>query len=227
MNFDISKVDPPNRTEIDLLLKSKVDVAFKTIGLSNVLNNRVWFSDFDNNGLKSVVRFQLTKGLGAVFVFGKCFEFLPTISNSHKLINHKTDKSTTLHLFDYTDSIIIRPKFGKPRQLLISVTNKSDFSKGLDLFLKFGLDKIKSWFEANQTIENCIETGLKQLSVNEQYSLHSPNQNYVLSYLYSKQGKPNEANAYLEKFLEERYDMLNEEIETKIRERIHTLANNV
>lgn len=226
-NIDFSKVNPPSKEKIDGLLQLKVDEALKSIDLTQNLNNRIWFSDFDNKGLKNVVRFQLTKGLGAVFVFGKCFTFLPTISSSKKLINHKTDKSTTVHLFDHSDSLMVRNIFRQQKPLRLSIINHSTFSKDLDNFVQHGIEQIKNWFDINQSIEDCINTALNQLSAGEQYSLHSPNQNYILSFLYSEIGKEEEAKKHLNKFIERRYNMLNKEIESKIREKIKTLANKV
>jgi len=43
------------------------------------------------------------KGETGTFTYGNCFQFVPTYSNSAKMINHKTDKSTKLHLFERTE----------------------------------------------------------------------------------------------------------------------------
>ncbi len=226
-NIDISKVNPPSKLEIDELLKLKVDRAFRSIGLTNKLKNRIWFSDFDEQGVKNVIRFQLTKGFGAVFVFGKCFKFLPTISNSKRLINHKTDKSTTVHLFDYSSSITVSKNFIKRKPLQLSVMNYSYLSDGLDTFVRKGIKEIDHWFHNNQSIQDCINTSLQQIYLAEEYAFRSPNQNYILSYLFSKTGDLKAREHHLNKFLDSRYELLDHSIETTIRKNLDLLANNL
>lgn len=187
-NIDISKVKPASKVEINDLLTLNVDSSLCSIGLTNKLNDRTWFNEFDNNGIKNVVRFQLTKGLGGTFVFGKCFDFLPTISNSQKLKNHETSKSTTLHLFDWSDSIEVKNNLFLKKKLQISVINKKQLSKDLEIFTNKGIKEINNWFEKNKSLDNCIDTCLKQIYIGDQYNLHSPNQIYVLSFLYAKKG---------------------------------------
>ena len=43
------------------------------------------------------------KGETGTFTYGNCFEFIPTYSQTATIKNHKTDKSTTLHLFERTE----------------------------------------------------------------------------------------------------------------------------
>lgn len=225
-NIDPSKVNPPSKKEIDELLNLMVDQPFRSIGLTNKLN-RIWFSDFDEHGLKNVIRFQLTKGLGAVFVFGKCFKFLPTISNSKRFINHKTDKSTTVHLFDYSSSVIIYKNFLQKKPLQLSVMNHSDLEKGLDIFVKKGIKEINDWFDNNSSVEDCISTTLIQINAGDKYALHWPDQNYVLSHLLSKTNDLKSRDYYLNKFLEGRRELLNKDMEAIIRKNLDVLANNM
>ncbi len=224
-NIDISKVNPTSKVEINDLLTLNVDKSLKSMGLTNSLNERIWFDEFDENGMKNVVRFQLTKGLGAVFVFGKCFDFLPTISDSQKLKNHKTSKSTTVHLFDWSDSIEVKKNLIFTKHLKISVINKKQLAKDLEIFAKKGINEIKNWFDKNKSIESCIDTCLNQISKGNGYSLHYPNQVYVLSFLYAKIGDNQKANFYFDKYLRERHEKLNPEVENQLKKKINTLAN--
>lgn len=225
-NIDISKINPASKVEITDLLTLNVDRTLNSIGLTNKLNDKIWFSEFDEYGIKNVVRFQLTKGFGAIFVFGKCFDFLPTISNSQKLKNHKTLKSTTVHLFDWSDSIEVKKNLILKKQLKISVINKKQLSKDLQIFAKKGINEINNWFDKNESIDNCIDTCLKQISIGNQYKLHFPNQVYVLSFLYAKIGDNEKANFYFDKYLRDRYEKLNPKIGNQITEKLNTLANN-
>lgn len=224
-NIDISKVNPASKVEINDLLTLIVDNPLNRIGLINSLNKRIWFSEFDKNGIKNVVRFQLSKGLGAIFVFGKCFDFLPTISNSQKLKNHKTSKSTTVHLFDWSDSIEVKKNLIFKKQLKISVINKKQLDKDLEIFAKKGIEEINNWFDKNKSIDSCIDTCLKQISRGNQYSLHYPNQVYVLSFLFAKIGDKEKADFYFDKYLKDRYEKLNPETQNQITEKLNTLAN--
>jgi hypothetical protein len=226
-NIDISKVNPASKVEINDLLTLNVDGTFNSIGLTNRLNERIWFNEFDRNGIKNVIRFQLKKGLGAIFVFGNCFDFLPTISESQKLKNHKTSKSTTVHLFDWSDSIEVKWNLIFKKQLKISVINKKQLAKDLEIFAKNGIEEIKNWFDKNKSIESCIDTCLNQISKGNEYSLHSPNQVYILSFLYAKIGDNEKAEFYFDKYVKDRYEKLNPEIENQIKIKLNTLANNV
>lgn len=70
-NIDISKVNPASKDEINDLLTLYVDASLNSIGLTNRLNERIWFNEFDKNGIKNVVRFQLTKRTWRCFYFWK------------------------------------------------------------------------------------------------------------------------------------------------------------
>ena len=223
-NINPSKVNPPDKVEIDKLIKIKLDKTFEAIGLANKLNDRIWFSDFDDSGQKNVVHFQLTKGLGAVFIFGKCFNFVPIISGTEKLTYHKTDKSTTVHLFDSSDSIQIRSLFGKKKPLQLTLINQSEFSKSLDVFIRYGLIAIKQWFDNNPSIEDCIKTCLQQISLGENYLLHNPSQDYLISFLSAKLVDKSRMNYHLNKFLVNRNKPINKDVEMAIRKQLNKLV---
>src|SRR5690606_22402070 len=63
----------------------------------------LWFSDYNAIGVRIVFNYMRLKGDTGVFKWGFCFDFLPTISNTKKLKNHKTENSITLHLWETTD----------------------------------------------------------------------------------------------------------------------------
>lgn len=216
-NINLNNVNPPNKSEIDYLVSSKFDLAFKAIGLSNKVDKRLWFSDFDEFGLKNVIRFQLTKGLGAVFVFGKCFNFVPTISTSGRLIRHRTDKSTTLHLFDYSNDIKSKKLLGKKRRCEINLLNQNLFINDLDFLKKNGIDFINDWFKINQNVEQCIQTSLEQISLKGHYLLHSPNQLYVLAFLHSKVGNLIKSKEFFTEYMNYNKANLSFETENKIK----------
>lgn len=171
--------------------------------------------------------FSLQKGLGAVFIFGKCFDFLPTVSDSQKLKNHKTSKSTNVHLFDWSDSIKVKKNLFFNKQLKISVINKTQLAKDLEIFASKGVEEIQNWFDNNKSIESCIDTCLDQISKGNEYSLHSPNQAYILSFLFAKIGDKEKADFYFDKYLKDRYIKLNPDIQYEIRNKLNTLANSV
>ncbi|RZN81030.1 MAG: hypothetical protein EVB11_10735 [Winogradskyella sp.] len=217
-NINISKINPLSKAEIDTILIDKIDSSFTKIGLNKKLGNRIWFSDFDSEGTKNVIRFQLSKGLGAVFIFGKCFSFLPTISNNSRFINHKTDKSTELHLFDYSSHIYSNSLISK-KSLEISIINQNEFKNGISNMFKFGVEYIDEWFNNNNTISNCLSTAENQLKTNDEYSTHFPDQNYVLSFLYNQLGDKENTELYLNKFLNHR--ACSDELEFKIRSKLN------
>ncbi|WP_282081433.1 hypothetical protein [Aquimarina algiphila] len=94
----------------EVLLEKRIEIfakvvtpRFAEIGLNNWNGKYIWFSDFNDEGIKHVVEYNVLKGFGGSFSFGNCFDFVPTISGK-KLINHRTDKSTKVIYFNRLES---------------------------------------------------------------------------------------------------------------------------
>ncbi len=97
----LEEVSASKRIEI---FNDIVTPTLNNIGLEKWDGKYTWNNDFNDNGIKHVVRYQVFKSFNGSFSYGNCFSFIPTTSNNgKKLTNHKTDKSTTLHLWERLD----------------------------------------------------------------------------------------------------------------------------
>ncbi len=87
----------------EVLLEKRLEIfneivtpKFSQIGLTNWNGKYLWFSNFNEEGIKYVIEYNVLKGFGGSFSFGICYDFVPTITSQNKLTYHKTDKSTKI-----------------------------------------------------------------------------------------------------------------------------------
>ncbi|WP_298489459.1 hypothetical protein [uncultured Maribacter sp.] len=177
--------------------------ALNNIGLNKWDGKYTWYNDFNESGIKHVVRYQVFKGFNGSFAYGNCFSFIPTTSNNgKKLINHKTDKSTTLHLWERLDGW--KESFeGTQRENpydKISHWNEKDFRKTLDLVIKKYPKRLENWFDEHNNIEQSILTVKKQIDLGGSYDFNSPSQQYLLAFLYAYKGDIDTAYNYIQNY---------------------------
>lgn len=219
-NINLVTLSPLNSERIkELLIKHVAPVAIE-LGLTSSTNKNQWFNQFDKNGIKHVIQFQQSKGNEAILSYGNCFEFIPTISGSNKIVNHRTDKSTKLHLFEYANTAT-KKHFFKTKQLEpISLHNEKEFEKTLSNSILGHKEIIENWFRSNSSIIQNIETCLDQLNQKEKYSLHYPTHDYVLSFLYSKNNEQLKANKKWSEFKNNNEELYNSTILETIEQKI-------
>lgn len=178
----------------EVLLEKRIQIfseivtpKFTEIGLKNWNGKYIWYSDFNNEGIKKVIEYNVSKGFGGSFTFGNCFSFVPTIS-SKKLLNHKTEKSTKIIYFKRLDgsqkSLENNTRCNPDR---ISTVNEEKFRLSLNTMLANNLSKLQKWFGDNDTIEKNI--------VNLTYDINNPpyeigqrtiSNEYVLAFLLAQ-----------------------------------------
>ena len=147
----------------EVLLEKRIEILrdianskFEKIGLKNWNGKYLWFSDFNKEGIKHVVEYNVLKGFSGAFTFGNCFDFVPTFSGK-KLINHRTEKSTKIIYLKKTESwqkSIETQRHINPDK--ISTVNEKKFRESLEKVLNRNLSKIENWFNENDTIEKNI-----------------------------------------------------------------------
>ena len=71
--------------------------------MSKYNNGYLWFDDFNDEEIKRVFHYNLMKGETGTFTYGVCFNFVQTYTETALIKNHRTDKSTKLHLFERTE----------------------------------------------------------------------------------------------------------------------------
>ena len=156
----------------EVLLEKRLEILneiatpkFSEIGLKNWNGKYLWFSDFNEDGIKFVVEYNVFKYFGGSFSFGICYDFIPTISSQNKLTYHKTDKSTKIIYYkrlegwqkSYENNSRINPD-------KISTVNEEKFRKSLNNVVENNIPKLKKWFEENKTIEQNITSLLNEIN---------------------------------------------------------------
>jgi hypothetical protein len=186
------------------IFKENVTPEFAKIGLNNWDGKYIWFSDFNNDGVKHVIEYNVFKYYGGSFTFGNCFYSVPTISGGRKLINHRTDKSTKIHFFKRIDEWQKSLENNSLNNLdNISTINEKKFRTTLNDVLTRNIPKLKDWFENTQTLEQNIE-GLKNDIKSPPYEIgqRTFSCEYILGFLYKQKGDLETSEYWIKKHFE-------------------------
>lgn len=144
----------------------------------------LWF-DQPKNSVRHVFGYSRLKGETGTFVWGVCLDFVPTIS-SNKLKFHKTDKSVTQHLFEWTDEYSNSFFGGRLDKGITTHWGKRETKNSIHrLFDKYE-QKVYKWFDKASTFENLINIAEQQIKTGKSYNFHSPDQRFVLAFLQAK-----------------------------------------
>lgn len=144
----------------------------------------LWF-DRPKNSVRQVFGYSRLKGETGTFVWGVCIDFVPTIS-SNKLKFHRTDKSVTHHLFEWTDEYSNSFFGGQLDGGITTHWGKRETKNSIfHLFEKYE-QKINKWFDIASTFENLIDIAVQQIKTGKSYNLQSPDQRLVLAFLQAK-----------------------------------------
>jgi len=196
------------------IFKEKVTPEFSKIGLNNWDGKYIWFSDFNNEGIKHVVEYNVFKYYGGSFTYGNCYYYVPTISGSSKLINHRTDKSTKIHFFKRLDEwqkSMEKNNHNNPDK--VSTINEKKFRATLDDVLQRNIPKLKDWFDKTQTLEQTIEVLINDIN-NPPYEIGQRiiSCEYILGFLYKQKGDIESSEFWIKKHFEKKLNN-DEEIE--------------
>jgi len=208
---DLDEVLLEKRLEI---FKENVTPEFSKIGLNNWNGKYLWYSDFNEDGVKHVIEYNVFKYYGGSFSYGNCFSSVPTFSGK-KLVNHRTDKSTKIHFFKRLDEwqkSMANNSRNNPDK--ISTINEEKFRKTLDIVLQRNLSRLKIWFENHQTLEQNI-IGLENDSKNPPYEIGQRiiSNEYILSFLNKQKEDLKTAEFWLQKHFDKK---LNSEEELEL-----------
>ena len=224
-----STLQIPEADRVKELLNQHLTPMLKELGLDNWNNNYLWFGEFNEQDIKPVFQFVRLKGLKATFTYGNCFKFVPTISDSEKVSNHRTHKSTALHLFERTEGWHNSFNDDKDKSNdYITLWNEKEFEKSLVRLRDKYAPILKKWYLNNRTIEQNIRTAKYQIDQGNAYNINWPNQQHILAFLYAYHGELSKADQSLDNFFK-RHTHLSENLENTIRrklEKIKTGANN-
>ncbi len=182
------------------IFDEKVTPEFSKIGLTNWNGKYLWYSNFNEDGVKHVIEYNVLKYYGSSFSYGNCFSSVPTISGK-KLVNHRTDKSTQIHFFKRLEGWQKSIEDNNYRNFdKISTVNEAKFRKTLDEVIQQNLSRLKIWFESHQTLEQNIselEEGVKNPPSETGQRIIS--NEYILSFLNKQRGDVETAELWLQK----------------------------
>ncbi len=187
---------------------------FAEIGLKNWNGKYIWHSDFNDEGIKHVVEFNVFKYYGGSFSYGNCFQSVPTLSGK-KLINHRTDKSTKIIYFKRLDGWQKSIEKNKPiNPDRISTVNEEKLRKSLDKVLANNIPKLEQWFTGKTTIGENISGLLKDIE-NPPFEIGQRiiSSEYILGFLYKKKGNIESAQYWINEHFKK---SLNDEAEMEL-----------
>lgn len=196
------------------IFKDDVTPKFAEIGLRHWNGKYLWYSDFNDEGVKHVVEYNVFKYYGGSFSFGNCFKSTPTIVGK-KLVNHQTDKSTKIIYFKRLEGWQKSMETHNPiNPDKISTVNEVKFRQSLDVVLLNNLPKIKKWFSENDTLENNISGLIKDVE-NPPYEIGQRivSSEYILAFLCKQKGDETKAEYWINEHFKK---ALNDENETNL-----------
>lgn len=207
---DLDEVLLEKRLEI---FNEKVTPEFFKIGLTNWDGKYKWYSDFNEEGIKHVVEYNVFKYYGGSFTYGNCYFSVPTFS-SKKLVNHRTDKSTMIHFYKrlsgWQKSMELNSRDNPDK---ISTINEKKFKTTLDDVLSRNISQIKNWFKEHSSLEQNIE-GLVKVIENPPYEIGQRiiSCEYILSFLFKQKGDLNSSEKWLNKHFDKNLKSAEEKI---------------
>lgn len=186
--------DSLTHKQLKVILNDLVTPKMVDCGLNKYDGRYTWFSDFNELGIKKVFKYQLLKGDSGTFVYGNCFKFAPTYtkSGSISIINHRTDKTTRLHIQEITEGWRNSLFGGGINTDLTNHRGDGTCRDSICKLLSKYLPIMTSWWLNNQTIEQNIKTADYQ-TITHGFGFSDISPNYIKAFLIAKLGKKSEA----------------------------------
>lgn len=169
------------------LLNDIATPLFRDIGLNHWNGKYQWYSDFNSEGIKHVIEFNLLKGFSGGFTYGNCYNFVPTFSGK-RLIHHRTEKSTKLIYYKRSDRWQKAIDTNRPiNPDRINTANAKKFQKTLKYVLKKNITHFNAWFKQNSTIDDNILSLKKELlHPSQEAGIRIISDEYILAFLYKQ-----------------------------------------
>lgn len=183
---DLNNLDEVNLEKRIKIFNEVVTPRLAEIGLVNWNGKYTWFSNFNEEGIKHVVEYNVFKYFGGCFSYGNCYNFIPTFSG-RKLIYHKTDKSTKIIYYKKSEGWQKSDDEDSPINIdKISTVNEDKFRKSLNEVLDRNIPKFQKWFQNNNSIEQNIQNLKKDIEQErEEFIRRIISFDYILCFLYA------------------------------------------
>ena len=196
------KGNPLTSDELKEKLNEFLLEPFQNWGLNKYNGTYLWFSDFSEFGVRKVFSYQKLKGESGTFRWGFCYEFIPTLSNTMTIKNHKTEKSVQLHLFDEPLKFITfrgTPFTDYQEKGMVSEWGISEFNRTFNNLWNESKASIKEWFDNYESFDWMLKTIEHQLEFGSGYRMRSTRQDYIKAFLLMKIGRMQEGVEILER----------------------------
>lgn len=182
----------------------KLTPALVEIGLKHWDGRYLWYSDFNEDGVKHVVEYNVFKQYGGSFSFGNCYQSVPTISGGKRLVNHKTDKSTVIHFFNrlpgWEKSLEDSSFNNKDR---ISTVSEAKFQTNLSDVMERNIPILNQWFKDSKSLDQNISKLKNEIqNASENSELRIVSKEYILSFLHKQKGDDKAAEYWINKHFE-------------------------
>jgi hypothetical protein len=179
----------------------------------------LWFTG-NKNSIRQVLKYVKLKGEQGTFSWGVCLDFVPTISGN-KIKYHLTDKSVTLHLFEWTDQYMNSLYGDQPANDFTTHWGENEARRSISTLFNNYEKRIFDWFEKANSIDNLTKIAESQIKAGKSYGLHSPDPRFILAFLQARAGDADKALLSLEQSNEYKG---NGELETKLRQELTKLS---
>ncbi|HLO72913.1 MAG TPA: hypothetical protein VK164_03170 [Flavobacterium sp.] len=192
----------------EVLLNKRIEIfnevvtpRFAEIGLTNWDGKYLWFSDFNEEGIKHVIEYNVFKVFGGSFSYGNCFEKVPTISGGNKMIYHRTNRSTKIIYYKKFPGWEKSDNENSPTNVdKISTVNETRFRETLSDVLDRNLPIVQQWFKNNQTIQqNISNLIIDQKNYKADLIQRIISFEYVLGFLFAQQKDFQSSKKWIEK----------------------------
>jgi hypothetical protein len=194
------KEGPIAKTFLKTILNEKLTPLLGKLGLTKCNGEYLWYSDFNDERIRLVFKYTLMKGESGLFSWGVYFDYIPTFTKTKELKNHRTEKSTTLHLWDWPKGYSKSFEGGGPPADLISHWGEKACRQILDEVFNKYRTEIELWYRKANTTAGCLELVNGQIDKGGAYDLHSPNAKYIRIFLVAKLGDKGKAIELLNEF---------------------------
>jgi len=156
-----------------------------------------WASD-KKDAIRKVISYQKLKGATGILTWGFCFDFVPSISGSSLRWN-KTEKSSTLHLFEWPSDYAECLAGDRIDFQRVSHWGKNELKETLKNHFALNKSSILNWFNQACDLDNMILLAQDQIYKGDSYKIHHPNPEYILMFLYAAANETDKAMNLLNK----------------------------
>lgn len=179
------------------ILTQVLNPLLQKAGLNRFDGNYLWFSDFNQDGIRRVFKYSLAKGDMGLFTWGVCIKHIPTVSSSKRLQYHKNDKNIALHLWDWPEGYSISLEKDVEPKDLVAQSGEKQFRRDLqEMFFKHRI-AMEEWYVKTDTLAGCLQVADDQINHGGTYSLRWPTPNYIKIFLLALLGDKDGARALL------------------------------